>query len=115
MHGRIIRRKIKGEKIRGSFTIVLELGRDDQTGKYRQKWIAVKGKRPGRGRQNDRANAASSITLAFLEDTKLTTGEFLRQVDNFIAKENWTSDHTSATSKLSGPISYRISAASSIG
>jgi len=78
MHGRIIRRKIKGEKIKGSFTIVLELGRDDTTGKYRQKWIAVKGKH--QVAVDKMAELMQRFkTTGVIETTKLTTGEFLRQ------------------------------------
>ncbi len=78
MRGRIIRRKIKGEKIKGSYTIVLELGRDDKTGKYRQKWIAVKGKHEA---AVDRFTELMQQykTTGVIETTKLTTSEFLRQ------------------------------------
>jgi integrase len=78
MRGRIVRRKIKGEKIKGSYTIVLELGRDDKTGRYRQKWIAVKGKHQA---AVDRFTELMQQykTTGVIETTKLTTGEFLRQ------------------------------------
>ena len=78
MRGRIVRRSIHGHKIQDSYTIILNIGRDEKTGKYRQKWIAVKGKRQ---------NAVDKMTdlmhqyrtTGFIETTKLTTAEFLER------------------------------------
>jgi integrase len=70
MRGRIIHR------FKHSYTIILYLGRDEKTGKYRQKWIAVKGTRPVAEHKMTELIHQYNKT-GFLEDTTLTTAEFL--------------------------------------
>jgi integrase len=72
MRARIYRR------FNGSYQIILSLGKDSTTGKYRQKWIAVKGKR-----RNAEHMATELMhqynTTGFIDTTHLTTKEFLEQ------------------------------------
>ena len=72
MRGHIFRR------FRGSYQIVLYLGKDPVTGKYKQKWIAVKGKR--RNAEHTMSELIHQYNLTgYIDTTRLTTKEFLER------------------------------------
>ena len=80
MRGHIFRR------FKGSYQIVLYLGKDPVTGKYKQKWIAVKGKR--RNAEHVMSELMHQYnTTGYLDTTRLNTKEFLeRWIDTYQAK-----------------------------
>jgi len=72
MRGSIIKR------YKGSYTIVLNLGTDPQTGKRRQQWISVKGTRKDAERKL--AELLHQLdTGTFMKPGKTTLGQFLEQ------------------------------------
>jgi hypothetical protein len=61
-----------------SWTIIVPLGRDPQTGKRRQKWVSVRGTK--RDAERKLAELQHQINIgSFVEPTKQTVGEHLRK------------------------------------
>ena len=73
------------QRSKGSWTIVIDVGRDPQTGKRCQKWHTVKGTK----RDADRTLREMLMALEkgmYVEPTRLTLGEWLRQwLDTYVA------------------------------
>ena len=82
------------KRAKGSWSIVLELGRDPATGKRRQQWVTV------RGTKRDAERKLSELqhqidTGGFVQPTKLTVGEFL---------ERWLRDYAQTNV---GPMTFQ--------
>lgn len=70
------------KRAKGSWTVVVELPRDPETGKRRQKWVAVRGTR--REAERVLADLVSKIGTGVYIPARTTLGEFL---------ERWLSDY----------------------
>lgn len=77
------------KRSKGSWTIVLALGRDPATGKRKQQWVTVRGTR--RDAERKLAELQHQIdTGAFVKRTKLTLGAFLEQwLRDYAATNVW--------------------------
>src|SRR6266481_1233 len=74
------------QRSEGSWSIVLDLGRDS-SGKRRQKWQTIRGTK--RDAQRELNTLLHSLqTGAYVEPTKLTVGEYLRRWLDDYAKTN---------------------------
>ena len=72
MRGHIVK------KYKSSWTIILSLGLDPKTGRYKQKWINVKGKKQNAIDKLDEI-LHQYKTTGFIDNAKVTTGYFLTQ------------------------------------
>ena len=71
------------QRSKGSWTIVLDLGRDPSTGKRKQQWLAVRGtKRDAEKKLVELQHQMD--TGGYLKPSKITLGDFLNQ---------WLNDH----------------------
>ena len=62
----------------GSYSVVVDYGYDPDTGKRRQKWIAVKGNK--RDAERKLAEVINDLNAgAFVEPSRLTPSEYLQQ------------------------------------
>ncbi len=67
-----------GQRTKGSWSIVVDVGRDQEAGKRRQQWQTVKGTKRDAEREL-RAILTRLETGAYIKPTKLTVGEYLEQ------------------------------------
>lgn len=66
------------QRSKGSWTIVLDLGRDPSTGKRKQQWVTVRGTK--KAAESKLAELQHQLdTGSFLQPSKLTVGNFMRQ------------------------------------
>jgi len=66
------------QRSNGSYSIVLDLGKDTDTGKRKQKWITVRGNK--KEAEKELAKHLNDYnTGSFVEPSKLTVGEFLKR------------------------------------
>jgi integrase len=66
------------KRSKGSWSIVLDMGRDPTTGKRRQQWVSVKGtKKDAERRLTDLLGQVD--TGSYVKPTRITLGEFLQQ------------------------------------
>ena len=71
------------QRAKGSWSIVLDLGRDPSTGKRRQKWVTVRGTK--KDAEKKLTELQSQLDSGdYVQSAKLTLGEFL---------ERWLKDH----------------------
>lgn len=92
MRGHIVKRSAS------SYTIVINLGRDPETGKWKQQWVSVKGtKREAEKRLAELHHQLDTGSL--IKPSKLTLGEFLRQ---------WLRDYASTNVRAATLEGYRI-------
>ena len=86
------------QRSKGSWSIVLDLGRDPSTGKRRQQWVTVRGSKKAAEKKLTELQGQVD-SGAFIKPTKLTVGDFLRQ---------WLQDYVSVGVRAATAEGYRI-------
>lgn len=92
MRGSIVKRS------KGSWTIILNLGRDPATGKRKQQWVSVKGTKKEAEKKLAELHHQMD-TGSFIKPSKLKVGDFLKQ---------WLNDYVNTHVRAATAEGYRI-------